>query len=465
MFPDGVPFPSFRDLIFPARLIARERILNYSDTFPVTVSAGGAGYLAGDTIGLSGGTGSSSVALLVGGVSAGSVTAATAYYGKGAYTVLPTNPVAQATTNGAGLGATFNLTFSPYYHYSWQEQAFDTGGQLFPAVSARAGDAFYNYAQEMNNVAVNVPAGSATIAVTGQPYTWMRLRCGPGGVMVFDFNAPGLGSESVQINSADSTTVTLLPILNVIGGTGISVGLNDNTVTQKTNLTISSSESVQINSSSATTVPLLPTMNYIEGTGINLNLSNDTATSKTELVITGGADSLGSTTPGSCSAFGTYALYGNLTTPSLSRLWFSLGSDTAGNCKWVAFCPCDSISISGGGSVTTTCCGSTTIPITLHATVAGGDCAGTYTMVYNAGTTSWETTSVVGGCTNSPKKAIALTCNPVGPVWNLIVNGSFIAGSVTATCTPFVVSSAPNLVPELVTEGCCLIAGTVTITP
>jgi lysophospholipase L1-like esterase len=76
-----------------------------------SVTAGGSGYVVGDTITLTGGTFTVAGILRVGSVSGGAVTAATIIRG-GVYSVNPSNAVAQGSTSGVGTGATFNLTFN-----------------------------------------------------------------------------------------------------------------------------------------------------------------------------------------------------------------------------------------------------------------------------------------------------------------------------------------------------------------
>ena len=76
------------------------------------VSAGGASYLVGDLITVSGGTKTYPTVLRVTSVSAGAVTGVMIWE-KGLYTTLPTNPV--SVTGGTGSGCTINLTGTTYY--------------------------------------------------------------------------------------------------------------------------------------------------------------------------------------------------------------------------------------------------------------------------------------------------------------------------------------------------------------
>lgn len=73
-----------------------------------TIGAGGAGYVRGDTIVLAGGTKTATASVVVRSVSGGAVTAVAGLAGSlGTYTVVPTNNVAQTSTSGVGVGATF----------------------------------------------------------------------------------------------------------------------------------------------------------------------------------------------------------------------------------------------------------------------------------------------------------------------------------------------------------------------
>jgi hypothetical protein len=73
-----------------------------------TVAAGGSGYVVGDTITLAGGTKSQAITLTVTTVSGGAITGVSITTA-GSYTVLPSSPVAQASTSGSGTGATFTV--------------------------------------------------------------------------------------------------------------------------------------------------------------------------------------------------------------------------------------------------------------------------------------------------------------------------------------------------------------------
>lgn len=76
------------------------------------IAGGGSGYAVGDTITLAGGTGTAAT-LTIREVSAGAVTEVSgAPLSLGKYTAVPTNPVAQASSSGAGTGGTFTVSWN-----------------------------------------------------------------------------------------------------------------------------------------------------------------------------------------------------------------------------------------------------------------------------------------------------------------------------------------------------------------
>ena len=96
-----------------------------------TVQSGGSGYVVGDVVQTAGGTsiGSISCLLKVATLSGSAIATVTVAY-PGQFTVKPTNPVSQGSTDGSGTGATFNLTFAAQFassvvtdeagNYPWQ---------------------------------------------------------------------------------------------------------------------------------------------------------------------------------------------------------------------------------------------------------------------------------------------------------------------------------------------------------
>lgn len=77
----------------------------------VVVAGGGAGYAINDTVTLTGGTASVQAILLVTAVLAGAITAVSIQNAE-TYSVFPANPVAQGSSSGAGVGATFTITYT-----------------------------------------------------------------------------------------------------------------------------------------------------------------------------------------------------------------------------------------------------------------------------------------------------------------------------------------------------------------
>jgi hypothetical protein len=82
-----------------------------------TVQSGGSGYSVGDNIPLTGGTAINQTVLKVATLSGSAVATVTVAY-PGNYTVVPSNPVSQGSTDGAGTGATFNVTFAAQFSSS-----------------------------------------------------------------------------------------------------------------------------------------------------------------------------------------------------------------------------------------------------------------------------------------------------------------------------------------------------------
>lgn len=78
-------------------------------TAVAAVADGGSGYAAGEKITLTGGTAVAQAVLEVLTETAGAIDTV-ALVNPGKYTVVPTNPVAQGSSDGSGTGATFTLT-------------------------------------------------------------------------------------------------------------------------------------------------------------------------------------------------------------------------------------------------------------------------------------------------------------------------------------------------------------------
>lgn len=98
-----------------------------------SIDAGGTGYNRGETITLTGGTFSTAAVLTVTNVDedTGAVTEVE-ITDAGEYTVFPSDPVAQGSTDGSGTGATFNLTPSNE-HDDWEFELIDRAPAGIPA--------------------------------------------------------------------------------------------------------------------------------------------------------------------------------------------------------------------------------------------------------------------------------------------------------------------------------------------
>lgn len=92
----------------------------------VAIAVAGTGYVVGNTVTLAGGTVTTKTVVTVlaitstGGISSAIITT------PGVYTVAPSNPVAQFSTSGSGINATFTMTFAGQTQSDWVADA-DTG--------------------------------------------------------------------------------------------------------------------------------------------------------------------------------------------------------------------------------------------------------------------------------------------------------------------------------------------------
>lgn len=77
----------------------------------VTIGAQGVGYAVGDHVVIAGGIGVSPAILGVSGIGAGGNITSATMLATGLYSQLPSSPVTQASSTGAGSGATFNLSW------------------------------------------------------------------------------------------------------------------------------------------------------------------------------------------------------------------------------------------------------------------------------------------------------------------------------------------------------------------
>ena len=122
-----------------------------------TVVSGGSGYAVNDEITLSGGSFVVSAILRVTAVSSGAVTTA-AVVRAGVYTTVPSNAVAQASTTGAGTGATFNVTWNGSVASSIKDKT--TGGATSSSIKltgtgpSDSGTTFYSNSQDIGTACI-----------------------------------------------------------------------------------------------------------------------------------------------------------------------------------------------------------------------------------------------------------------------------------------------------------------------
>ncbi len=108
--------------------VAAAAAAGVSTASAAAVSAGGSGYVVGDLLQVSGGTGTAAT-LMVTAVSAGAVTSA-AVVSVGAYTAAPSNPASTVALSGVGTGATFNLTTAVTSVTPATDGTYSKGGTL-----------------------------------------------------------------------------------------------------------------------------------------------------------------------------------------------------------------------------------------------------------------------------------------------------------------------------------------------
>ncbi len=157
----------------------------------VSVNAGGTGYTAGDTLTVTGGTGSILAELTVSTVNGSGVITGVSISNAGLYTTKPTNPV--SVSGGTGSNATFNLTFvRPYklwVHETGTDEIdganmqpipsfFETGDMSLPAMGTA------NRALQVLMVEPDfVQSGDMTLQVIGRANARAQEVAGP--IMTF----------------------------------------------------------------------------------------------------------------------------------------------------------------------------------------------------------------------------------------------------------------------------------------
>lgn len=123
----------------------------------VVVTTGGAAYVNGDTITLTGGTGTNIVLTvtnaIAGIIQAGGVSITNA----GSYTAAPASPVAQGSTSGIGTGATFTITWT------------DNAAKGFATSPIRTTSAAVTRAADADRNTLAVPASAVVLSATTAP--------------------------------------------------------------------------------------------------------------------------------------------------------------------------------------------------------------------------------------------------------------------------------------------------------
>ncbi|WP_395664555.1 hypothetical protein [Methylocella sp.] len=135
-----------------------------------SVSAGGTGYAVNDVVTLPGGANVTTPAtLVVTAVSAGAITALSVQNG-GDYSAAPANPVAPASTSGAGTGATVSLVFAAL---ATQAAAANASRQYLAVRNESAAQAL---GLSLTGTASLGVAGTASFAPGGGGYEWAGAR-------------------------------------------------------------------------------------------------------------------------------------------------------------------------------------------------------------------------------------------------------------------------------------------------
>jgi len=232
----------------PALLVGT-MIVGSSSVASAVVASGGVGYAVGNTISLANGVILTVLTLATTAVATVSVT------NPGNASVVPSNPQAQVTSNGAGTGATFTLTWAPATaaaavhdvplpvgSQAQADAAFGQGSEL-----SRMFKAFFanNFANQVYGLPVGEPGGGVaafgTITVTTPPTQAGTIDLYIGGehvpvnIMSSDTTANIAAEIAAAINNMDDLPVTAAATTNVVtvtckwkgvGGNDITVMLN-----------------------------------------------------------------------------------------------------------------------------------------------------------------------------------------------------------------------------------------------
>lgn len=87
-------------------------LVGFGSAAAATIQSAGTGYVIGEMITLTGGTSTSQTVITVLSIGGGGAIATIQVSTPGQYQAEPSNPVAQGSTTGVGIGATFNVTFA-----------------------------------------------------------------------------------------------------------------------------------------------------------------------------------------------------------------------------------------------------------------------------------------------------------------------------------------------------------------
>jgi len=135
----------------------------------LTITAGGTGHVVNDVITLTGGTFTSAIQVRVATVGGGGAITGVSLVTGGSYSVLPTNPVAQGSTTGVGIGATFTST-------AWNLESISvlTSGSGYgnAAINITGGGSPTITGAAIANLVAGV-VNSITVSIPGAGYTLM----------------------------------------------------------------------------------------------------------------------------------------------------------------------------------------------------------------------------------------------------------------------------------------------------